>query len=560
MIRGVAVATLVCLAGFPAPQPGAVLTGLVVDDRGWPLPSATVTAVGGEPRTSVSVTTGPDGRFRIENLPPGRFTASASKPAYVAHGGASDVSVAAGGVAVTEIRLARGGTIFGVVRQPTGHPFVGVTVRVYRVSMLGDYSTVSPAIVATTDDLGAYRAFGLLPGKYLAAYEAPALLAGRSPRMTASHVDAMLRLLREGHRELPTDGPVLPQPPVSDGTRTYAPSFAPGTVSPADALFVHLDAGDEQAVDLTLGLVLTQTLRGTIVGGAARPARITLLPVGAIDGLPDWVARRQISTDAQGRFEFASVSPGRYTLTAVGPLPEGETGWATTEILVENRTPSDVFLEVRPALQLAGRVVDVSSVRLPLSSIRVGLVARGRSEAATASWDATAQADDGGSFAFPSVVPGAYHLVVETGAGGRNASLRSAMLGGRDVLDTGIDVRAADPPEVLELTFSDQMACLEGRVTVPAGAAPVEAWRVVAFSSEQHYWQPRSRRLRVATLDPGGYYVIRDMPPGEYFVSLAPAATTSVLSSDLLRTLMGRSARVRIAESGVVVLNLAPGG
>ena len=117
-----------------------------------------------------------EGAFRFDELPPGRYVVSASKPPFVAmaHGAARPdrpgVALAVSpGQSISDmlIRLPRGAVVTGTLRDQSGEPLPDVAVTAIRVDQFGgrSASTVSSSARAT-DDRGVYRIYGLPPGKY----------------------------------------------------------------------------------------------------------------------------------------------------------------------------------------------------------------------------------------------------------------------------------------------------------------------------------------------------------------------------------------------------------
>jgi protocatechuate 3,4-dioxygenase beta subunit len=137
----------------------AHLTGHVSDARdGTALRRALIAvAVGG--RISSKVISDEDGRFEIDA--PGTFpyVVTVTKPGFLASSLLQPP--ARSGRAMLEISLARSATVSGRVIDPSGNPVVSVRVRVQQADNSVDFGAWT-----TTDDLGAYRLSGLLPGRY----------------------------------------------------------------------------------------------------------------------------------------------------------------------------------------------------------------------------------------------------------------------------------------------------------------------------------------------------------------------------------------------------------
>src|SRR5262245_15214314 len=114
-----------------------------------------------------------DGQFAFDHVRPGRFIVSAGRPAYVtsfygatAPGRAGTPIVVPEGKEVAGITIAmpRGGVIAGVIRDQNGDAIPNAHVMIGMVASSSSSERQPLAADVVTDDRGAYRAYGLLPG------------------------------------------------------------------------------------------------------------------------------------------------------------------------------------------------------------------------------------------------------------------------------------------------------------------------------------------------------------------------------------------------------------
>src|SRR6185295_5798683 len=130
----------------------------------------------GAQRVNTVVLTDANGRYEIATLPAGRYTVSVNKPNYVRAsygerrplGPGSPIEVAAGQV-VTRIdfSLQRTAVIAGRILDKFGDPAAGVQVMPMRSMYVNGERRLQPSgPMASTNDLGEYRLFGLVPGQY----------------------------------------------------------------------------------------------------------------------------------------------------------------------------------------------------------------------------------------------------------------------------------------------------------------------------------------------------------------------------------------------------------
>jgi hypothetical protein len=149
-------------------RPGGAIEGVVVDDRGAPVPSFTIgvesfsgtqsRSLRGTPPRKID---DPRGAFRLEKLAPGSYVLSAGAPGTPP--GRSDSIDVAGGVATRGVRIVvpAGGTVAGLVVDERRVPIEGVELRFDAVS-----SVIESSARTTTDSAGQYRLEGAPPGLF----------------------------------------------------------------------------------------------------------------------------------------------------------------------------------------------------------------------------------------------------------------------------------------------------------------------------------------------------------------------------------------------------------
>jgi hypothetical protein len=140
-----------------------------------PVPNAivTLTLPGASP---LRVMADAEGQFAFRDLPPGRFTITASKAGYVdgsygrlrPNGPTQSVELVADQhVSDADIPLWRYAAITGRVTDESGDPIVNATVRVLRRAMVAGRRQLVTGATDTTDDRGTYRISSLEPGDYV---------------------------------------------------------------------------------------------------------------------------------------------------------------------------------------------------------------------------------------------------------------------------------------------------------------------------------------------------------------------------------------------------------
>ena len=309
------------------PPGNAIVQGRVVtdDEAARPVRGAIVTICGVAPSYSRLTETDDQGRFLFATLSAGDVTVTAAKPGYLTsyygarrpgRGPAVPLWVGDGprGSDIT-IRLMHGAAIAGTIFGLTGRSQAGVLVTPLQSHTVNGQRTLAvPAGSQSgfTDDQGRYRIWGLAPGEYIITAAPPATLAD-----ARSITDADLQWAAEqiagpdsgGARTAP------PRAPDPGRTVTYAPVYYPGAVDPTRSEVITLGPAEERAgVDLTLQVVSTATVSGTVLGLSGQPVPNVQVMLASSASLGTR-GRTGAETDANGHFAFRAVAPGEFTVT-----------------------------------------------------------------------------------------------------------------------------------------------------------------------------------------------------------------------------------------------------
>jgi hypothetical protein len=153
--------------------------------------------------------------------------------------------------------------------------------------------------------------------------------------------------------------------------------------------------------------------------------------------------------------------------------------------------------------------------------------------------------DTGGRFELPSVPPGRY-LVNVSGAG--TWSPRTAIFGGRDVLDTLIDVVPDQNVTGLTISMTPRQSSIDG-VVLDAAGQPTADCTLVVFAADPQFWSPKSRHIQAVRPSTDGRFDMTGLPAGEYRL----AAVTDVEPEQwtdpaFLRQLMGTSMPITLMD------------
>jgi|GEM_PF-6274524 len=374
----------------------AALEGTVVDAlTGQPVKGAFVQVRAipfraGWPETSTAVTDAA-GKFRIENLLPGRVGVSARHDRYppiMEHPPKTEdaFTLAAGENKDYRYKLQPGAIVSGRVVDEDGEPMPHAYVEA--VVEGGDPERARPLGQSSTNDRGEFRIGNLPAGRYR--------LRARSPRQP-------LRNRPFAPREADANAVSLTYP------LAYHPPSAPGAKAPA---FEVQPGSESTGIEIRLVAEKAVPVSGQLTN--YRP------PVTPGPGL--WLSLRRkdapntesYSAMAQpdGKFRFPGVRPGMYDLVAMSQQTAELTHFGTRELEVGDQPLKDVAMEAKPAFDVTGVLGAPES---PVSMSRAGAVPRTISlnpidGPPGIRWVQSPVAADGG-FAFKGLVGGVLYQV-----------------------------------------------------------------------------------------------------------------------------------------------------
>jgi hypothetical protein len=460
------------------------------------------------------------GRFELTGLSAGPYALTAARTGFVtmkfgqSRPGDRVQTITIAGEEVVEgieVALPRGGVVAGVVIDERGEPVVNSIVQVLRQQWVrGMRQPVSdPSYVDRTDDLGGFRLHGLPPGSYL-------LSASLAPIEATSLATAS----------------------SSIGSVT---TFFPGTLSPAEAQPLRIDAGqDVSGLVLALAPGRQATISGVVQTADGQPvgaASVSLGHTSAFSGASGWRSARARS---DGTFSFPNMPPGEYSV-----------------VVEVNATRTPSTLNAGAQVAVAHVVLDGSDVVVPLV-LREGDHARGRITfdpdpdrgvmtpgLVIVSFDAANPAETFRATSPLSVnsdwtfdiggLIGRRLLRVREGQG--DWVLKRVTLGGTDITDTPLEFTGADINDI-QIVLTDRVTNVSGTI-VDADGQPVPGATVVLLAEDRGKWGPDSRFVVAVRADQNGSFQHRKLPPERYLAvavgELEPGEETNPETLDRLQ-------------------------
>jgi protocatechuate 3,4-dioxygenase beta subunit len=462
-------------------------------DTGEPLKKAKVSLQSQSSDFSVFLLTDEQGHFFFEKVPPGPYELHVSRNGYVEAeygqkklGAPGAILTLSSGQRITDLvfKLSRTASISGRVLDEDGEPIARAEVITYRASKHPGKEQRNDFEPVATNDLGEFRVFDLIPGRYYLAVnyrvQERGVLHTREERLN-----------------------------FNPG---YFPTFYPNTTDSSKAQAITIGPGEDmRSMDFMLRPAHLVTVSGrvifpisaTSVGGGS----VTIEPRGS--GLVDAAHEMYDFPSKDGHFIIRNVPPGSYYLIASYSERESHHAFVTRRPLdVANNDIDDLTLMVSRGVDIPGHISwdpsppsDARPVFVTLHSVDDSPVpVRGE----------PAKSDE--SFLLKDVPEGTYRPRVRFPGSEGHFYLKSARYGTNSLTDAGFTVQSGASLS-LDLTLSSRVAHVDG-IVVTADALPAVGAAVVLIPD------PPRRNMKElfesVITDQNGKFSISGITPGEY--------------------------------------------
>jgi hypothetical protein len=502
------------------------------------------------------------------------------------------------------IEMTLTGVITGRVLNRFGEPVGNANVQASRYTYQEGRRTLTPFQSIRTNDLGEYRLFWMIPGQYIISAQPVDNLAvdpggtvfvqAAGPRGGPGLAGALgAQLGVGGVTRITVNGPppdfigtaaVPPPPPppppppgaISDDSNLTLPVYYPGTTDVTAASSVDLRSGATMGgINFTVVEARPARIRGQVTNGGrpASGAQVSIFQRGNTSGT---LTVRNVPVSDTGMFEFRNLAPGSYEVIATSNAPgPGAMIVGTPLGNAAGLTPANVGVgrggRIPGAPVMAARAQvdvissDVEGVSLVLENGfnvngKVTLEGRSSNDAGLNGVRVQLQSDPmvpplaipavtteaDGTFSITGVTPGTYRLSI--GALPRNTYVKSALLGGVDILNTGGSRLEGEPRGGLDVVLGNSPGSLDAAV-VDNRQMPAAGVTVVLVPDSAR--RKRYDLYRQATSDSSGRIHLDNVVPGDYKVLAWEVVESNAWTdADFLRSYENNGAAVRISEGG----------
>jgi len=442
-------------------------------------------------------TTDNEGKFAIENLPPGAYTLSATKSGFIqGRYGARAATDPGATITLGEstdfkdlyINLVPQAIVAGVVTDADGEPVPNARIFLYDASP-GRPTEQMRISQTSTNVRGRYTYQSIPPGRYYLSATAPETGAGSL-----------------GPKELTT--------------------FYPNGLNTGEAAPLELAAGTRmEGINVRVREERVYSVKGKVIANGAPVDDVTL--VLSEVGRPMTGRNVPFLSVTNGRFQYSKALPGSYILQVRGQrtggaleaLPEM---FGQIEFTVKDHDVDGLVLALAPGIAVSGSFTleDGDWQSLFTGPAADGSLQKGVSRPAIwldsdEIWKGSRrqQPNDDGAFQMSPVAPGRYAVRVASLPPG--TYIKSLLYGTRDLMTQPLDLTGSN--DALHVVLSSKAATISGVVRNPNdNGAPMMGVMVTVWPRIPNATLFAGGARSVYT-DQNGAFQVGNLAPGEYF-------------------------------------------
>ena len=528
-------------AGRPTTGPAkgtAILRGYVVAaDSGNPVRRAMVRVFAATGGVNATTSTDAEGRWELKNLPAASYTISVSKAGFASasYGQRSPEQMGRplevlDGQLVEKIgfTLIRGGVITGRITDEFGEPVAGAQVSAMRYRFVGGSRRLTPAGTAQTDDLGAFRIYGLVPGEY--------------------HVMSTVRSMMmnmPGSRTTDVEG--------------YAPTYYPGTTNAGQSQRLVVRASQETTnISFALSAAMLTTISGRVISSNNEPvvqANIRVTPADRNDAMAMMMFNSAM-TAADGAFEVSGMTPGNYILQVFPRSFDGRMSeFGRLRVTVGDDNLENVVVVMSRGAVLQGTITTDEGTPLPVAPQQVNVFVRPVEPEMMPMGGGAPKVNDDWTFEVSNLNDRSIISAVVTADSG-GWVVKGVYHNGLEITDAPTDFAPGQTVEGVQIVFTRKVTVVSGTITDTRGRPDLDA-TVVAFAQDARRWTPMTRFTRSARPNQDGRYTLRGLPPEDYFVAVVKEIEPGRLADpEYLESLRDQAVRITIGEAETKALDL----
>ena len=554
--RTASVSGRVTIAGKPAVNAKVVITE--VNDRPAPAGNQgfSIELPGSGAGEDYVVLTDAEGRYRVTNLPEGKYEAQVSLRGCVRERPSTNESLVesfslneGASRENVDFALVRGGVITGRVTDADGRPLIARAVSLQVVDEGGQkldaraqnlQNWMMTLNMFQTDDRGVYRIFGLRAGRYVVS-------AGGDSNMAF----------------------------VTEAGAEYARVWHPDATDENQAKVIEVPAGGEvTGVDIRLGVAKkTYEASGRVVddetGKPIAGASVIYTKAGGFGESVDFgLSGATPKTDDQGNFHFSGLTPGQYLLSLAdftSFLTGGGSGYYSDGAKFEIQSADVAGVEIRAkrGATISGVAVIEDADQSAKSSLSQTMIMAtsmpssmppspnevNENAFGSAMTPVSSRIGSDGGFSLKGIRPGRV-MIQAFSINGAALNITRIERGGVETRDE-IMVTGREEISGVRIVFGKGSCVIRGQVNV-TGGGELKDWRmsVTARSEKEVGAALFGASGGSAEVDGKGRFVIEGLLPGEYQLTLMTSSRpdTNSPSSPVINVLAPVTQKVIVTK------------